>query len=179
MRPTENYRRFSPNQRHALDRARNLAVRANAGSGKTRVLVERIVQQLAASFDAGTPLKLTSFVAITFTRKAAGEIQDRLRASFQTLSGAAGAEERAYWQDRIDELPRAAIGTIDSFCARLLREFALEGEGPARIEPDFEPLDDYEAALLRREAIDRVLNRLSEAADEPLTPEQEACRWWG
>ncbi|MGE3809549.1 MAG: UvrD-helicase domain-containing protein, partial [Gemmataceae bacterium] len=42
-----------------------------------------------------------------------------------------------------------------------------------------EPLDDYEAALLRREAIDRVLNRLSEAADEPLTPEQEACRWWG
>src|SRR5713226_1976354 len=83
MRPTENFRRFNASQRHALDTCRNLAVRANAGSGKTSVMVERIAQLLAKSWDDGKPLHLSSIVAITFTRKAAAELQERLAESFR------------------------------------------------------------------------------------------------
>lgn len=178
MRETSNYRRFNHNQRHALDGGRNLAVRANAGSGKTRVLVERIVQLLARSFDEGEPplLTLTQIAALTFTRKAAAQLQERLRDTFREMADTtSNAKEKDYWKDRIEELPRAMIGTIDSFCARALREFSVLDTSPERIEPDFEPLDPYETILLKREAIDRVINRLGA---ESAGAEAEACRWW-
>src|SRR5436189_5702462 len=98
MRPTDNFKKFNDSQRHALDTRRNLAVRANAGSGKTSVLVERIVQLLARGWDEKQHLELKHIVAITFTRKAAAELQDRLRKSFQEMAGASGdAREQAFW----------------------------------------------------------------------------------
>jgi ATP-dependent helicase/nuclease subunit A len=181
MRRTKIFAKFNDSQRQALDTRRNLAVRANAGSGKTSVLVERIVQLLARRWDERNPLDLTRIVAITFTRKAAGELQDRLRASFLELAEAAkDSKERAYWAARIEEIPRAMIGTIDSFCARILREFGMFG--PRRIEPDFDLLEDYEAELIQRDAVDRVINRLSSLPDGEkngeMAAQAEACRWW-
>src|SRR5260370_5486714 len=97
MRRTPNFERFNDSQRHALDTQRNLAVRANAGSGKTSVLVERIVQLLARSWDEGKPLSLTAVVGVTFTRKAAAELQDRLRQAFRELMhDASGSAEQAF-----------------------------------------------------------------------------------
>jgi ATP-dependent helicase/nuclease subunit A len=184
MRPTENIKKFNDSQRHALDTRRNLAVRANAGSGKTSVLVERIAQLLAQSWDDKKPLDLTQIVAITFTRKAAAELEDRLRSSFREIASlTADPDERAFWAARTEELPRAMIGTIDSFCARILRDFGLLDSSPDRFEPDFAPLEGYEASTLKREAVDRLIDELTSAAghgsDSPATGEQtEACRWW-
>src|SRR5262249_25189775 len=116
MRKTEQWLEFSANQKHALDASRNLAVRANAGSGKTSVLIERIVQLLAWHRDKGdNAFELNQIVAVTFTRKAAGELQDRLCKAFEKMSqGAADADERKFWRERAADLPRAFIGTIDS-----------------------------------------------------------------
>ncbi len=183
MLPTSKFRAFNANQLHALDTRRNLAVRANAGSGKTSVLVERIVQLLARSWAEHQPLSLGAVVAITFTRKAAAELQERLRESFQErIREAAEPREQAFWTGLIEEIPRAVIGTIDSFCARILREFGFL-EGPAeRIEPDFEPLEAYDGLILQREAIDRVINRLGAplppGADAEEAAQAEACQWW-
>jgi ATP-dependent helicase/nuclease subunit A len=181
MRPTRTFAKFNESQRHSLDSRRNLAVRANAGSGKTSVLVERIVQILAHSWDESRPLDLTRIVAITFTRKAAGELQDRLRTSFLELAkGTEDPEEHAYWTARIEEIPRAMIGTIDSFCGRILREFGMLA-GPT-IEPDFDWLEEYEAELIRGEAVDRVINRLSSLSEQEKKGEAAAqsvaCHWW-
>src|SRR5437867_690332 len=130
MRRTQNFGRFNASQRHALDAERNLAVRANAGSGKTSVIVERIVQLLAKSWDEGAPLNLSALVAITFTRKAAGELQERLAESFRQLARVTqDPREQAYWTSLLEELPRAMVGTIDSFCGRILREFGLVEQG--------------------------------------------------
>ena len=157
MRPTKNFLKFNDSQRHALDTRRNLAVRANAGSGKTSVLVERIAQLLAQSWDDKKSLDLNQIVAITFTRKAAAELEDRLRSTFREMASlTADPDERAFWAARTEELPRAMIGTIDSFCARILREFGLLDPAPDRIEPDFEALEKYESDILRREAINRL-----------------------
>jgi ATP-dependent helicase/nuclease subunit A len=183
MRRTASFERFNDSQRHALDTCRNLAVRANAGSGKTSVVVERIGQLLAKSWDDGAPLPLSSIVAITFTRKAAAELRERLAASFRELASTADdPRQQDYWAGLIAELPRAMVGTIDSFCARILREFGLLDTGWDRIEPDFEPLEGYEEAVLKREAIDRVINRLSSLStggpDEEQAAQVEACRRW-
>jgi ATP-dependent helicase/nuclease subunit A len=183
MRVTDNFTCFTPSQRHALDADRNLFVRANAGSGKTSVLVERIVQILARSWDEGESLSLSTLVAITFTRKAATELQDRLRKSFTAMRDAtADVREQDYWGRATQELSQAMIGTIDSFCSRILREFSLEDDATPRLEPDFEPLEDYDRIQLQREAIDNIINRLSVPTAGTVTPEEQACidacRWW-
>jgi len=184
MRRTRTFENFNECQRHALEARRNLVVRANAGSGKTSVLVERIAQILAQSWDENNPLELTKVVAITFTRKAAAEMEERLRLTFRELGGAAtNPKEQKYWADRTNELPRAMIGTIDSFCSRILREFGLLDESKDRIEPDFQPTEGYEAEVLRREAVERTINQLSEGSREDSDSSTgndtiEACRWW-
>src|SRR5260370_16221121 len=185
MRPTDNFKKFNDSQRHELDTRHNLAVRDNAGSGKTSVLVERIAQLLAQSWDDKKPLDLTQIVAITFTRKAAAELEERLRITFREMIDLTeDPEEKGFWADRTNELPRAMIGTIDSFCARILREFGLLDDSPDRIEPDFQPMEGYEADVLKREAVDRVIDQLtSGVSDDPggssvADKQIEACRWW-
>jgi ATP-dependent helicase/nuclease subunit A len=182
MRSTPRFLDFNDSQKHALDTGRNLAVRANAGSGKTSVLIERIVQLLAASWDAGEPRSLT-LVAITFTRKAAAELQDRLRQAFAgQIAATTNAQEQAFWASRIDELPGSMIGTIDSFCSRIVREFGWLEEGAQRIEPDFALMEGYDEEILKRETIDRVINRLDslvpEGQEENLARQIEACHSW-
>src|SRR5262249_61105803 len=78
MRLTRQLEGFNDSQQQAVQARGNLAVRANAGSGKTSVIVERIVQLLARSWDERSPLAVTSIAAITFTRKAAAELGERL-----------------------------------------------------------------------------------------------------
>ena len=93
----------------------NVAVTAGAGTGKTTLLVSRILAQV----EAGVPVD--RILALTFTEKAAGEMKIRLRHELGRL----GREEG---------LERAEIGTIHSFCAHILRQFPLE----AGVSPDFE-----------------------------------------
>ena len=111
-------------QRHALDASRNLVIRANAGSGKTSVLIERVVQIMARGWAAGNPIHIEKIAAITFTRKAAAELQDRLHKAFEEeCSVSTNAQEKEFWLEASRNLSRAMIGTIDSLCGRILREF--------------------------------------------------------
>ncbi len=180
MRRTAQFLQFTEAQRQALDGRRNLAVRANAGSGKTAVLVERIVQLLAKSWDEGRPSSIERFVAITFTRKAAGELVERLRQSFDELLADAPEAEQAYWRRQLHELPQAMIGTIDRFCARILRDYSPPSD-PLHAA-DFKPLDEFEEAALKSQCVERLIERLRGAATEPADPvigkQREACRWW-
>jgi ATP-dependent helicase/nuclease subunit A len=182
MRETKTFQKFSDSQKQALDARRNLAVRANAGSGKTSVLVERIAQILAQSWDKGKPLELTQIVAITFTRKAAAELEDRLRLTFREMKEMTkDLKEKEFWSKRIEELPRSMIGTIDSFCGRILRGFGLLDDSPDRIEPDFQPLEGYDETRLKQEAIDRTINQLASGASHGPGASKdavEACQWW-
>ncbi len=115
-----------------------ICVTAGAGSGKTRVLVERFVRLVLRQ---GVPVE--RILAITFTEKAASELKDRITRSF---------EEAGRDRER-REVEFACIATIDSFCARLLREHALE----AGVDPRFRVLPELEAVRLMREAADAVL----------------------
>ena len=139
---------LTPEQRAAVDkRDTGLFIHANAGSGKTRVLVERFVR---AVVDDG--VAVDRILAITFTEKAAGELRARLRQRFLELG------ER----DRAREAESAWVSTIHGFCSKLLRRHALL----AGIDPEYEVLDETSAARIAIDSFDRALEDFLDP-DEP------------
>jgi ATP-dependent helicase/nuclease subunit A len=124
----------------------DLVVVAGAGSGKTRVLVERYIRLL----EKHEPDRL---LAITFTDKAAREMRARVRDALERRARAARGAERALWEQRRAEIEAARIGTIHSFCGALLRAQPAE----AGIDPRFTVLDEVQSALLLRESVDAAL----------------------
>ena len=112
----------------ANDLATTYLVEAAAGTGKTTLLVGRILAAIGAG------VRLTEIAAITFTEKAAGELKERLRIKLNDAS--------------LADLERAQISTIHSFCAWLLKERPVE----AGVDPQFQVADALQADLLREEA---------------------------
>ena len=127
-------------------------VEAAAGTGKTTVLVGRIVGLIRSG--GGT---LARTVAVTFTEKAAGEMKLRLRLEIEKARADATPEERARLDRALEELELARIGTIHAFCGDLLSERPIE----AGVDPVFKMLDEDEAAALADEAFERWLQRIS------------------
>jgi ATP-dependent helicase/nuclease subunit A len=117
----------------AVEAGGEVFVSAGAGTGKTAVLVERVVRAVC---DRG--LDVDSILVITYTRRAAGELRTRIRAAL----GERGRHDLAR------ELDGAWISTIHGFCARLLRAYPLA----AGLDPRFRELDEAQAAVLRSEA---------------------------
>ena len=115
----------------------NLIVVAGAGSGKTRVLVERYLQLL----EDNPEWRINALVAITFTREAAFEMRHRLR---QELERRAQETDEGNWARHLSQLDSARIDTIHGLCADLLRANAAH----AGIDPKFEILDENESAIL-------------------------------
>src|SRR5688572_16514760 len=130
----------------AVDPRFNVALEASAGTGKTRILVNRYVNLLRAGVDPG------EILALTFTRKAAAEMRERIVA---TLRDAAGRGEfpRERWRQLRDRTADVTISTIDAFCLSLLREFPLE----ANLDPGFSMADETEVPRLVSESLDRAL----------------------
>ena len=130
----------------AVDPSRNVVLEASAGTGKTRVLVERYVNLLRAGIDPD------HILAITFTRKAAAEMRDRIIERLREASRTSQLD-MARWRDLKDHLGDIAISTIDAFCLSLLREFPLEAD----VDPGFDLADDTEAPRLISESLDQAL----------------------
>ncbi|MGH3008624.1 MAG: UvrD-helicase domain-containing protein [Gaiellaceae bacterium] len=130
----------------AVEATGEVFVSAGAGTGKTAVLVERVV---GAVCDRG--LDVDSILVITYTRRAAGELRTRIRAAL--------AERGRH--DLARELDGAWISTIHGFCNRLLKAHPLA----AGLDPRFRELDDAQAAVLRSEAFGEALAEFLTDAD--------------
>lgn len=116
----------------------SLLVEAAAGTGKTTVLVDRVIAVLQ-----GGRTTVDRLVAVTFTRKAAGELKLRLRQELdRAREKADDARERQNLEAAVARLEEAHIGTIHSFCAEILRERPVE----AGIDPAFREIDEEEAS---------------------------------
>jgi ATP-dependent helicase/nuclease subunit A len=137
----------------AVDPRFNVALEASAGTGKTRVLVDRYVNLLRAGVDPA------NILAITFTRKAAAEMRDRILATLRAAA-ARGELPPVRWRELRDRTSDIAISTIDAFCLSLLREFPLEAD----VDPAFQVADETELPRLVDEALDRAMRVCRAAA---------------
>jgi ATP-dependent helicase/nuclease subunit A len=133
-------------RRAAVDPSQNVVLEASAGTGKTRVLVERYVNLLLAGVE---PERI---LAITFTRKAAAEMRQRIIARLREAASTSQLPA-GRWRDLRNRLADIAISTIDAFCLSLVREFPLE----AGIDPGFDLADQTEIPRLIGQALDRAL----------------------
>lgn len=139
------------NQQLACDFRRNLYVCAGAGSGKTEVLTRRIIHILEQR-----QLELSQILVVTFTDKAAGQMRARVYQIIQHQI-AQNDEHPAYWLNLKENFYQNHISTFHSFCASILREYALE----AQIDPDFSILSELEQRDLLGDVVNQEINRLA------------------
>ncbi len=144
--------------REGLDR--NLVVLAGAGAGKTFALVQRMVEVVRNGIE-----RVEQLAAITFTRKAAGEMRGRFYLALREAADTAkDPVQRDRFREALAHVDQCFIGTIHAFCGRLLRERPLD----ARLPPDFEEADERTEALHRREAWDQFVQRCFSEQDPRL-----------
>ena len=137
-----------------------LLVSAAAGSGKTAVLVERVIRRI---LDDADPCNIDEFLIVTFTKAAAAEMKAKIADALTQKLLESPADRRLRRQ--LTLLDRAQITTVHSFCAYLLREnFQAAG-----LTPDFRVADEDEVAILR----ENILDELIEARYEDASAENE------
>ncbi|MFR3031264.1 MAG: UvrD-helicase domain-containing protein [Blautia sp.] len=149
---------WTPEQRQVIQlRDRNILVSAAAGSGKTAVLVERILQMIT---DERRPVDIDRLLIMTFTRAAAGEMRIRLeQALSQKLEQDPGNE---YLQRQSTLLHNAQITTIDGFCSYLIRNYFHT----IGLDPGYRTVDEGELKLLRMDVAREVLEEFYARRDE-------------
>ena len=157
---------WTSEQKQVIDlRDRSLLVSAAAGSGKTAVLVQRIIERIC---DESHPVDIDRLLVVTFTNAAAGEMRERVQAAIAK---------------RVEENPdnthlrrqevlagHAHITTIDSFCLSVLREHFQEIE----LDPGFRIADEGELKLLQADVLEALLEEEYEQASESFIHFMEA-----
>ena len=138
------------------NRGGDLLVSAAAGSGKTRVLVERLMQRIEQGED------VDRFLVITFTNAAAAELRDRIAAAIHARL--AQQPNNRHLRRNATLVYQAQICTIDAFCLDFLRQWGhLAG-----LDPDFRLCDQGTGEELRSEALETVLEgRYANIANDP------------
>ena len=150
---------WTPDQQKVIDlRNRNLLVSAAAGSGKTAVLIERILKLIS---DPVRPVDIDELLVVTFTRAAAGEMRERLNAAIEKKLSE--GEEEEHLTRQLTLIQSAQITTIDSFCSYILKNyFHIIG-----LDPNYRVMDEGEGKLLKTQVVQELLESYFEEA----TPE--------
>lgn len=150
--------KFTPtiDQQRAIEaRGSALLVSAAAGSGKTKVLTERLMSYIAGEH----PVGIDTFLVITYTRAAAGELRSRIMEELTARMAEQPSDQQLRRQYAL--LSRAQISTIHGFCSGLIRENCL----PLELPPDFQVVDETRTAVMKQQALDKVLEACYERVE--------------
>lgn len=152
--------RWTPDQKNAIDcNTTEILVAAAAGSGKTAVLVERILQKIS---DPQSPISILNLLVVTFTNAAAAEMRSRIAASLShKLSGTHDPALRNHLETQLILLSGASISTLHRFCQDLIRQYIHK----IGWEPNFRLLNEGESALLKEDVLDQVMESYYEKGD--------------
>lgn len=177
-------------QREASDPGASSWVGASAGSGKTKVLTDRMLRLLLPREDGSPPTEPDKILALTFTKAGASEMSLRLSKKLSAwavmkdtalekeLLALTGRQPRAgdieaarkLFAKTVDVPGGLKIMTIHAFCQSVLGRFPAEAD----VVPNFKPLEEYQAASLIKEATDRIL---SHAGTDLLSPLHTALKY--
>ena len=136
--------KWTPAQSDAIyARGKSIAVSAAAGSGKTAVLTRRIIERVCAEDASGD---ISRILVVTFTKAAAGEMRERIAKALKDEIKN-NPSKKVYLKKQINLLPTADICTMDSFCAKIVREnFNL-----AEISSDFQIIEKSDLEVLKKQ----------------------------
>lgn len=148
--------KLTEEQLAAIESRGKVIVSASAGSGKTFVMIEKLANAVLNGAD------LDEILAVTFTKKAAAQMKEKLRKVLVSRIESAG-ENRDRLKVQLSKISTADVSTIHSFCARLLRKYFYA----LGINSDFEVIssDDAVARELKKRAMDAVFEELYESDD--------------
>ncbi len=145
--------KWTEDQRAAIDLQGNLLVAAAAGSGKTAVLVERLIHRIT---DPAYPSDVDRFLVVTFTKAAAAEMKERVT---KALEDAVLREPDSLEAERLlrqlNLLTRSNITTLHSFCLEIIRRYFFRLD----LDPSFRVADEAEIELLRQDVAEEVLEQ--------------------
>ncbi len=156
--------KWSADQQSVIDaRDENVLVAAAAGSGKTAVLVERIVNRIT---DERNPIDIDRIVVVTFTKAAAAEMRERILSRIQEKMESMSESDPLYNHmcRQAVLIHNARITTIDSFCGYIVKNYFYEIE----LEPNYRIADSGEQKLLSKEAMEEVMEAEYAKADNEL-----------
>ena len=155
--------KWTGDQQKVIDlRDRNMLVSAAAGSGKTAVLVERIVQEVT---QGEHPIDIDRLLVVTFTKAAASEMRQRVGRALEERLIEYPGDKRL--QRQLSLLHNAQITTIDSFCQNIIRNYFHVID----LDPVFRVADDTEIKIMKQEVLEQILEESYENA--ALEPEKE------
>jgi ATP-dependent helicase/nuclease subunit A len=141
-------------------------VEAGAGSGKTKSLVDRMIALLRAG-----RCDIRTLAAVTFTRKAAAELRGRFQVELERrVAAETGPAVRERLRDALRNLEQCTIGTIHSFCAKLLRERPVE----ISLDPDFVEMEEIEDRVFRDKCWNEYMVKVRLEAEETVRALEEA-----
>lgn len=145
-------KKWTKEQQEAIDLQKpHLLVSAGAGSGKTAVLVERILEKIT---DKSHPVDISTLLIVTFTRAAASEMRERIsQAIYDRL---ANDPYNELLQQQLAHLSICDITTIDAFCLTIVKNNAVA----LQIDSTFSILDNMESEMLKSEILDQTLEEL-------------------
>lgn len=145
--------KFTKKQQLAIDTLdKGILVSAAAGSGKTAVLVERIINIILSG-----EAEVDQMLVVTFTKAAASEMRLKLAKAIKKKMKE-DPDSKVLLREQLDKLYKAYISTFDSFAVRVIKEFFYQID----IEPDFKACDDIESTMMQREAIDDLFDEAFE-----------------
>lgn len=136
---------------------RSSLVAAAAGSGKTAVLVERIIKKIT---DENHPVDIDRLVVVTFTKAAAAEMRQRIREALDNILESSPGNENIIRQQSL--IHNAKITTIDSFCLNIVRNYFSDID----VDPGFRTADDGEIKLLENDVMDDMLEEYYSSGNE-------------
>ncbi len=152
--------RFTAEQQKAIDATGRTIVSASAGSGKTTVMIEKIIRLICGGES------VSNLLAVTFTKKAASQMKEKLRkALIKTINDpATPPARRATLKKQLEEVPSADISTIHSFCSKLIRSHFYS----AGVDNAFRVIngDDAEGVAMQNSALDELLDEGYEQGDK-------------
>ena len=163
--------RFTPDQQAVIDHQEgNLLVSAAAGSGKTAVLVERIVRMIT---DRDKPVSVEQMLVVTFTSAAARQMKEKIESRILRAleENPADPSFSAFLEEQYQGMAMASIMTTHAFCLQILQDYITRIPG---LDPGFRVADETEIQLLRADVLSQVLESFyTKALEKELSLESE------
>ena len=146
--------KFTPSQEKAiLEQDKNLLVSAGAGSGKTTVMIARIVNLIEKHH-----IPISNFLVVTFTKASASDMKNKLIENLEKC------EPNEFILNQIEEVGTSDVSNLHSFCARLLKTYFYK----IGLDPSFIVLDELEMEALKTKALEQLFNECLENNDKEM-----------